>query len=189
MRKLNLFIQVSLDGYFTDAHGDMSWAHKQDTEWDAFAADNASGGGAHLFGRVTYEMMASFWPTPAGRAANPAVAEHMSRAPKFVCSRTLSATSWQNSTLLKGELASEVGRLKREAGPDITILGSGSIVSQLTQAGLIDAYQMVIVPVALGAGRTIFEGLAQRQGFSLVRTRSFKNGNVVLWYEREQAKR
>jgi dihydrofolate reductase len=189
MRKLKVFIQVSLDGYFTDAHGDMSWAHRQDAEWDAFAADNASGGGALLFGRVTYEMMASFWPTPAGRAANPVVAEHMGLRPKFVCSRTLSAASWQNTTLLKGELVSEVGRVKREAGPDIVILGSGSIVAQLSQARLIDAYQMVIVPIALGGGRTIFEGLEQRQSLSLVRTRSFKNGNVVNWYEREQTER
>src|SRR5262245_1291097 len=117
MRRLVAFEQVSIDGFFADARGDMSWAHKQDPEWDAFAAGNAKGGGALLFGRVTYEMMASFWPTPAARERNAQVAEGMNQARKYVVSRSLATPSWHNTTLLKGELLSEVRRLKGEPGP------------------------------------------------------------------------
>src|SRR6187402_2430725 len=104
MRKIVAFEQVSLDGFFVDARGDMNWAHKQDAEWNAFAASNASGGGALLFGRVTYEMMAGFWPTPMAMKSMPEVAEGMNNLPKFVASRTLDQVSWKNTTLLKGDL-------------------------------------------------------------------------------------
>ena len=74
MRKLGVFESISLDGFFTDATGDMSWAHTQDPEWNAFVSGNASGGGALLFGRVTYQQMASFWPTPQAAQMLPEVA-------------------------------------------------------------------------------------------------------------------
>src|SRR6185295_15364577 len=131
MRKLGMFMQLSLDGYFADAMSDMSWAHKQDEEWNAFASANASGGGALLFGRVTYQMMASFWPTPAAAQTMPAVAEGMNAMPKYVASRTLKEATWRNTQIIKGDLVAEVRTLKQQAGPDITILGSGSIVAQL----------------------------------------------------------
>src|SRR5260221_4800620 len=97
MRKLIVFNQVTLDGYVADTSGDMSWAHKQDPEGTAFVADNAGGGGVLLFGRVTYEMMASYWPTPQAMKALPAVAEGMNRLPKVVFSRTLDKVSWRNT--------------------------------------------------------------------------------------------
>lgn len=183
MRKLSAFDNVSLDGYFVDGRGDMSWAHKQDAEWSAFTSENASGGGALLLGRVTYEMMASFWPAPAAAAMNPVVAEGMNRMPKVVFSRTLESAAWQNTRLVKGDLVSEVRKLKAEPGPDMVILGSGSIVSQLSQARLIDEYQVVVHPIALGRGRTLFEGLESRLNLTLKRTRAFGNGCVVLWYQ------
>src|SRR5688572_9713524 len=124
MPRLSAFEQVSLDGFFVDAGGDMSWAHKQDPEWNEFAASNASGGGALLFGRVTYEMMASFWPTPAAKQSLPVVAEGMNNMPKVVFSRTLKKASWKNTRLVKGDLAAEVRTMKREPGPDMAILGS-----------------------------------------------------------------
>lgn len=183
MRKLIAFEQVSLDGFFVDGKGDMSWAHKQqDPEWNAFVAGNASGDGALLFGRVTYEMMASFWPTPMAMESMPAVAEGMNRMPKLVFSRTLEQVSWKNTTLLKGDLAAQVRRLKGEPGPGIAILGSGSIVSQLAQAGLIDELQIVVNPIVLGQGRTLFEGVEQKIALKLVQSRAFGNGNVVLSY-------
>jgi dihydrofolate reductase len=83
----------------------MSWAHKQDPEWNESAASNASGNGALLFGGVTYEMMAGFWPTPAARETAPEVAEGMNSMPKVVFSRTLKKASWKNTTLLKGDPA------------------------------------------------------------------------------------
>ena len=183
MRKVVAFEQVSLDGYFADENGDMSWAHKQDPEWNAFAASNASGGGALLFGRVTYELMASFWPTPAAFEMDPVVAEAMNSMPKVVFSRTLKQASWKNTTLAKGDIASAVRKMKHESGPDMAILGSGSIVSQLAQAGLIDEFQIVVIPIVLGQGKTLFAGVTGRFPLTLINTRPFGNGNVVLSYE------
>jgi dihydrofolate reductase len=185
MRKLHVFDSISIDGFFTDAKGDMRWAHnpKPDPEWDAFGASNARGGGVLLFGRVTYEMMASFWPTAQAKASMPVVAERMNQLPKVVFSRTLGRADWTNTTVLPGDLATEVKKMKREPGDDLTILGSGSIVSQLTQLGLIDAYQIVVVPVILGRGRTLFEGVERRLGLKRTGSRSFDNGNVVMTYE------
>jgi dihydrofolate reductase len=183
MRKVHVFDNISLDGFFTDANGDMSWAHKRDEEWNTFASGNASGGGELLFGRVTYEMMAAFWPTPQAAQMLPKVAEGMNAMRKTVFSRTLDAVTWQNTTLVKGDLVTEVRRLKQQPGADMVILGSGSIVSQLTQARLIDGYQIVLNPIVLGKGRTLFETVANLMSLTLTKTRAFKNGNVVMWYE------
>lgn len=183
MRRLAAFELVSLDGYFADVNGDMSWAHKQDPEWNAFVGGNASGGGALLFGRVTHQMMASFWPTPAAMERAPVVAEGMNSMPKVVFSRTLDRAAWQNTKLVKGDLAAEVRKLKNEPGPDMAILGSGSIVSQLAQAGLIDELQIAVNPIVLGKGKTLFEGVKEKLALKLIKTRAFGNGNVVLYYE------
>lgn len=185
MARLSVFNSVSLDGYFSGDGGDLSWAHSapQDAEWQAFVNGNAGGDGPLLFGRITYDMMAAFWPTPAAAQQMPEVAAGMNRLPKFVCSRSMKASPWQNTTVLNGDLLSEVQRLKQRPGGDITILGSGTIVSQLAQAGLVDAYQYVLVPVILGKGRTMFEGVTSRPVLKPTKTRVFGNGNVVLWYE------
>lgn len=182
MRKLAAFEQVSLDGYFVDAKGEMSWAHKQDAEWNAFAAGNASGGGMLLFGRVTYDMMASFWPSSMAFERMPQVAEGMNNLRKVVFSRTLHQASWRNTTLVKADLLESVRAMKNEEGPDMAILGSGTIVSQLASAGLIDEFQMVVNPIVLGRGRTLFEGVTEPIRLELVRARPFSNGNVVLYY-------
>jgi dihydrofolate reductase len=182
MRRLSVFNNVSVDGYFCDAQGDMSWAHKQDAEWEAFTSANASGGGVLLFGRITYELMASFWPTPEALEAWPVVAERMNSLPKVVFSNSLAQPSWQNTDLVSGDIESFVENMKREPGPDIVIMGSGTIVAQLTDARLIDAYQIVVTPIVLGSGRTMFEGVKEKVPLRLTGTRAFDNGNVVLWY-------
>jgi dihydrofolate reductase len=183
MRRLTVFNSVSLDGYFSDSHGDMSWAHRQDAEWGAFVSGNASGGGLLVFGRVTYDLMAGYWPTAAALQGNPVVAEQMNNLPKIVFSRTLDRASWNNTKLIKGDIVAATRQLKREPGPDMVILGSGSIVAQLTDARLIDEYQIVLCAVVLGGGRTMFQGVKQKQDLSLKKARPFSNGNVVLWYE------
>ena len=188
MRKIMAFEQVSLDGFFVDAKGDMSWAHKQDAEWTAFTAGNASGNGALLFGRKTYDMMAGFWPSPMAMQAMPEVAEGMNRLTKFVVSRTLESASWRNTTVIKGDLVTSIGELKKSDGPDLVILGSGSIVSQLSAAGLIDEFQIIVNPLVLGQGRTLFEGVREKLPLKLIKTRAFSNGNVILYYE-SQAQR
>src|SRR5690242_19247936 len=106
MRKLLVFNHISLDGYFTDSKGDMSFARndKPDPEWDAFVSGNASNGGMLVFGRVTYQMMASFWPTPAAAQSMPDVAERMNNLPKVVFSRTLQDASWENTRLVRDML-------------------------------------------------------------------------------------
>jgi dihydrofolate reductase len=184
MRRLVVFNSVTLNGYFTGKNGDLSWAHKDgDPEWNDFVSGNASGSGPLLFGRVTYEMMVSFWPTPAGMESFPEVAKGMNSAPKIVFSRTLDKVSWNNTKLVKGDLVTEVRKLKKESGEPITILGSGSIVSQLTQAGLIDEYQFVVNPIVLDEGRSMFDGVKKSVTLKQTATRTFGNGNVLLSYE------
>lgn len=183
MRTITVFNSVSLDGYFTDERGDMSWAHKNDPEWQAFTAENAGGGGELLFGRVTYEMMRSHWPTPEARKANATVADAMNNLPKVVFSKTLEKTDWKNTRIIKGDIAAAVRRMKEESGPPMVLMGSGTIVSQLTSARLVDEYQVIVVPLVLGRGRTMFEGVKEKVALKLKKTRPFKNGNVVLWYE------
>jgi dihydrofolate reductase len=185
MRKLIVFNHVSLDGYFVDSNNDMSWAKAdhQDAEWNGFVSGNASGEGALVFGRITYELMASFWPTPFAIENMPAVAEGMNRLPKVVFSKTLDQASWSNTTLIKGDPATEMRRMKEGAGEDMVILGSGGIVSQLAQEGLIDEYQIVVNPIILGKGRTMFDGVKEKLSLKLTKTRAFGNGNVLLCYE------
>ncbi|HEU5217813.1 MAG TPA: dihydrofolate reductase family protein [Gemmatimonadales bacterium] len=183
MRKLIVFNMVSLDGYFTDAKGDMSWAHKSDPEWNEFVAGNARGGGELVFGRVTYEMMASFWPTPQALQVAPTVAAQMNQLPKVVFSKSLEKASWTNTRLIKGDLAAETRKLKSEPGDDMVIMGSGTIVAQLSQERLIDEYQVIVSPLVLGQGRTMFEGVQDRLGLKLTNTRSFGNGCVALYYQ------
>jgi dihydrofolate reductase len=188
MRKLVVFNTVTLDGYFAGEDGDISWAHTdaQDAEWNDFVAGNAGGDGLLLFGRITYEMMVGYWPTPLAAENDPVVAERMNTLPKIVFSRTLDEVSWQNTRLVKSNMVAEVHKLKNEAGPDMTILGSGTIISQLAAAGLIDEYQIVMAPVVIGRGRTMFAGLPENLPLKLTKTRAFNNGNVLLRYEPAQ---
>jgi dihydrofolate reductase len=185
MRKLIVFNHVTLDGYFVNGSGDFSWARhgNDDAEFSAFVAENAKGGGQLVFGRLTYELMASYWPTATADQHDPAVARQMNSLPKVVFSRTLEKATWNNTRLLKGDLVAEVRKLKSEAGPGMCILGSGSIVAQLAATGVIDEYQMVMDPVALGKGRSMFEGLQKKLDLKLAKSRVFRNGKIYLCYE------
>jgi dihydrofolate reductase len=111
------------------------------------------------------------------------VAEAMNNLPKVVFSRTLDKAPWKNTTLVKGDIAAAVRKMKNEPGPGMAILGSGSIVSQLAQAGLIDEFQIVVNPIVLGRGKTLFDGVNEKLPLKLIKTRAFRNGNVVLYYE------
>jgi len=183
MRKLVVFNMVSLDGFFVDGKGDMSWAHKNDAEWNAFVNENASGNGVLVFGRITYQLMASYWPTPMALQNSPVVAKGMNDMPKIVFSRTLDNASWSNTKLVQGDLAAETRKLKKEPGPDMVILGSGSIVSQLAQQNLVDEYQIALRPIVLGNGRTMFEGVQEKLNLKLTKSRTFGNGTVFACYQ------
>ena len=183
MRKLVVFNQVSVDGYFVDNHHDMSWAKQDaDDEFNRFTSDRASSGGVLLFGRVTYELMAGFWPTRQAAQSLPIVAERMNHLPKVVFSRTMKQATWNNTTLVKHDMVGHIRRMKAEPGEGIAILGSGNLVSQLAATGLIDEYEFIVNPLALGAGRTIFEGITNRLCLKLTQSRTFKNGKVFLSY-------
>ncbi len=183
MRKLSSFLMITLDGYYADAQGDMGWAHKSDPEWTAFGVENAKGGGVLLFGRVTYDLMNAYWPTPLARENNPAVAERMNSAPKIVFSKTMTRATWANTQLVGSDIAGAVRKMKDEPGPDMAILGSGIIITQLAEERLIDAFQFVVNPLALGQGKRLFDGIRERLALKLTGTRSFANGNVLLNYE------
>lgn len=190
MRKLIVFNHVSLDGYFVDANDSMSWAktRKDDAEWNAFVEENASGDGPLLLGRKTYELMIRYWPTSLAAQHDTAVADRMNKMPKVVFSKTLDQASWSNTKLVTSDMATEVRKMKEESGDGMTILGSGTLVSQLADEGLIDEYHIVVNPVVLGKGRTMFEGVrgkATQETLALkpTKSRTFGNGCVYLVYE------
>lgn len=185
MRKISVFNNVSLDGYFTDSNSDMSAFHRRsDPEWDKFASDNAKRGqGTLVFGRKTYDMMKAFWPTEAAKQMMPEVADGMTRMEKIVFSRTLKDPGWANARVIPGALAAEVRTLKEGDGAPLLIMGSGQIIAQLTKERLIDSYQIVIWPFILGAGRTMFEGVEGLVDLKKVDEKQFKNGNIVATYE------
>jgi dihydrofolate reductase len=178
-----VFNQVSLDGYFAGPTGDISWTHDgpPDPEMKAWVDGNASGGATLVFGRKTYEMMASFWPTPMAAQQMPVVAKGMNESPKIVFSRTLEKASWSNARVERD--LDELRELKAGDGKPLVILGSGSIVAELTRRGLIDEYQLLVFPIVLGAGRSMFEGV-DRANLKLAQSRTFRNGCVFLTYGR-----
>lgn len=186
MRKLRVFNTVSIDGYYTDANNDYSWAHvgADDPEVREFTKNNAQGRNALVFGRVTYELMKSWWPTPEAAKSMPEVAKGMNAAPKYVFSRTLRAAEWANTTLLSSDPAAEIKRIKESAGPDLTVLGSGTVVAQLTAAGLVDEIQLVVYPMVLGSGKSQFAGVSDRRRWNLSQSRTFQNGRIFVAYTR-----
>ncbi|SDH43850.1 dihydrofolate reductase [Dyadobacter soli] len=182
MGKLIAYNFTTLNGYFKGPDNDISW-HRHGEEESAFSADSLEAKATLLFGRVTYEMMASFWPTPAAIENMPEVAKGMNEAEKIVFSTTLESTDWENTTIIQEDLVEAVRKLKAIPGKVMTILGSGSIIAQLAEARLIDEYQFMIDPVAIGEGTPSFQGLTEKLDLKLVGHRVFKSGVVLLSYE------
>jgi dihydrofolate reductase len=148
----------------------------------ACRAGRASGS-TPLFGRKTYELMKSYWPTDEAKRRMPEVAAGMEAMEKVVFSRSLNEPGWKNARIVKGDVANEVKKLKDGTGNPMLIMGSGSIVSLLTKERLIDSYTMVIWPIVLGAGRTMFEGVEGIVDLKKVDEKTFANGNIVATYE------
>ena len=183
MSKLTIFNFMTLDGYAADRDGDTSWhAHDPTGEGAKLAAERLGQGNTLLFGRKTYEMMASFWPTPMARQQMPDVAAGMNRAEKIVFSRTLGRAAWEHTTLVEEDAVAATARLKREHPRDLTVLGSGSLLRQFADAGLIDELQLMVDPLLLGGGRAIFSGLARPLPLTLVASRPLANGALFLSY-------
>jgi dihydrofolate reductase len=182
MKKLSVFNFLTLNGYYKGANDDISW-HKHGQEEAEFAAEGAQTESILLFGRKTYEMMASYWPTPEAMKNDAAVAEGMNTSEKIVVSRSLSIAKWKNTRILKENMVEEIKKLKKTANKDITVLGSGTIVTQLAEAGLIDVFQFMVDPVVIGEGTPIFKGIGRQLDLKLTDTRTFKSGVVLLNYQ------
>jgi dihydrofolate reductase len=182
MRKVTVFNFITLNGYFKGPKGDISW-HRHGAEENEYAASNLKSGGTLLFGRLTYEMMANYWPTPIAIKNDPIVAAGMNHADKIVFSRTLKKVEWSNTRLVKDNIVEEIRKMKQQPGKDMTVLGSGSIVAQFAEQDLIDEYQIMVDPVVLGRGTSIFKGIKHKLDLKLTGTRTFKSGVVLLSYQ------
>ena len=184
MRKVIVSNLISLDGFIGRANGDIDWFVTNE-EFFEDTPDQLDEADTFLFGRVTYEGMASYWPTQAAISDQPEIAERMNRFAKVVFSKTLDQADWNNSRLVKSDLGAEVARLRQQPGKDMLIFGSGQIVAALTQLGLIDEYRIFLNPVILGSGRPMFAGVTTSPRLRLLATKPLKSGVVALTYAPE----
>lgn len=182
MGRLTSFTFISLNGFFKGPNEDIGW-HRHGGEEAEYSAASLQAENILLFGRLTYDVMASFWPTPMALESLPVVAEGMNKADKIVFSRTMKTATWSNTRVVGGDIAGEVRHMKQTSGKNMTILGSGSIVSQLADAGLIDGFQIMIDPVALAEGMPIFSGIKRKLDLKLTASRTFKSGVLLLDYQ------
>ena len=198
MRRLLAFLAVTADGYHESPDQEFDWHNAPETEDSGYPtasgfrdlddpqADEAD---TLLFGRVTYELMAAYWPTPAAKEAEPRIAARMNDLPKLVASRTLRRAEWANSRLLSGDVAAEVAALKRQPGKDIMILGSSTLTGFLLEHGLVDELRLLVNPIVLGAGRSVLAGVRGRVPLVLTRSTTFGPGNFLLRYEAASSSR
>ena len=190
-----MFNRVTADGYFSGPDGKLDWTVPDD-EADNAGADAISGFDTILFGRRTYDMFEGFWPhavDDASTAQDPhsagrrtpalrAMAVWINEANKLVFSRTRKDVTWKNSRLMGEFDPRAVDALKKQPGKDMIIFGSGSIVSALTQHGLIDEYQFIVNPILLGNGRSLLGGVSKSLKLNLLEVKQYRSGNVMLRY-------
>jgi dihydrofolate reductase len=182
MRKIIFFMLVSLDGYFEGPKHAIDW-HNVDEEFNEFSNAQLESTDLLLFGRVTYELMAGYWPGADAARDDPVTTAAMNRLPKIVFSRTLNGATWQNTRLVKENIGEEVRRLKAQPGKDIFIFGSSDLSLTLIQNNLIDEFRILVNPVVLGKGTPLFKGLQEKLYLHLLKTRTFRNGTVLLCYQ------
>lgn len=180
-RKVYLFMMTSLDGYFEGPNHELDW-HNVDKEFDEFTIEQLNQVGVILFGRRTYEMMASFWPSKYAKETDPIVAGLMNSLPKIVFSRTLDRADWTNTRLVKTGLAEEVASLKGQPGKDIAVFGSSNLCVSLANLDLIDEFRIMINPVILGEGHPLLGGLGRSLRLKTKGERRFRSGNVLIHY-------
>jgi dihydrofolate reductase len=183
MRKVILSNLVSLDGFMAGPNGEIDWfTGVADKEFESYAVDLIDSIDTMLFGRVTYELMAGYWPAATPETDDPRIIEAMNNTRKVVFSNTLGKVDWKNSRLVKGDAAEETAKLKEQSGRDMVIYGSGGIVSALAPKGLIDDYRIFVAPIVLGKGKPLFDCVDTRIRLELLETKSFRSGMVVLRY-------
>lgn len=183
MRKLIMWNMVTLDGFF---EGEKPWEidwheYVWGPELERFSLDQTSTADTLLFGRRTYEGMASYWATAKGQ-----IADFMNRVAKVVFSRTLDRADWNNTRLVKENAAEEVEKLKRQPGGDILVFGSANFSATLTEHGLIDEYRLGMNPLVLGGGNPLFKSGQQRMRMRLLEATPLQSGCVILRYARAE---
>jgi dihydrofolate reductase len=192
-----MFNWVTADGYFAGPDGNLEWV-VPDEEQAKAAAESIPGFDTVLFGRRTYELFEGFWrqavedsntapdPHRPGRRSREhrAIAIWLNEVTKLVFSRTLKDVTWRNSRLLHELDPREIEIMKSQPGKDMIVFGSGSIVSQLTQHGLIDEYQFVVCPILLGSGRPLLSGVSKSLRLNLLEAKAYQSGDVMLRYAR-----
>ena len=178
----NLF---SLDGFFQGAKSwDLGWHESVwGDELERLSIDQLKSADMLLFGRVTYEGMAGYWPSAKGE-----VADRMNNIRKVVFSRTLEKASWNNTKLVKGNAAEEVAKLKEQSGKDLFIFGSANLSSTLMRHHLIDEYRLCLAPIVLGAGTPLFKASPETMKLKLIEARPLKSGGVILRYDFEETR-
>jgi dihydrofolate reductase len=166
---------MSLDGFFEGPNRQLDW-HVVDEEFFAYAVEMLGSVDTILFGRTTFDMMAAYWP----KTPSDPIADKMNGLRKIVFSNTLNSTDWAHSTIVSGDAAVEVARLKTLPGMDMVILGSARLASSLLRAGFIDEYRVIVNPVILGSGNRLFPNFENRVSMQLSGVRPFASGNVML---------
>ncbi len=182
MRKLFLFMMVSLDGYFEGEGHDLSWHNAKNEEFKRLVKAQNVRTDAILMGHNTYRLMASYWSAPMGMKDDPQTARFMTATPKFVAARRPFAPGWKNVTVLDGNATAKVKALKRTKGGDIAMFGSNKLCVGLMAAGLVDECRLMVNPVALGGGTPLFDGIKKPPRFKLAGCRTYRSGNVMLTY-------
>ena len=179
-------MMVSLDGYFEAPGHDLSW-HHVDEEFNNFAIAQLKEADTILFGRRTYELMESYWPTKQGLEDDPEVAHLMNETLKIVVSQNLKNVKeteiWKHVRLINGNVRDEITRLKEEKGRDIILMASSNLCVSLLEWGLLDEIRVMINPIVIGKGTPLFQGLKNKVNFQLTNSRNFANGNVLLTYQ------
>jgi dihydrofolate reductase len=179
MRKLIIWDMVTVDGFFEGPDRDISWFVFEE-ELENYIRETQEKADTLIFGRVTYELMAAYWPSEQGW-----IADFMNKIEKVVFSRTLKSADWNNTKLFNGNVAEEVSKLKTRDGGDIFVFGSADLTATLMEHGLIDEYHLGINPVILGRGTPLFKGGPNRIPLKHLETRTLKSGVVILHYAPE----
>jgi dihydrofolate reductase len=181
MRKLFTFNMVTLDGFFEGPNGEIDWHNADNEEFNDFAIEQMSSVDTLVFGRKTYQMMASFWPTEIAVQSDPIIADLMNRMSKVVFSRTLEAVDWNNTRLIHENADQEIRKLKMQPGKDLAIFGSANLISTILDE--IDEHRVMVNPILLGGGTPLFKHTPERTRLALVSSRIFQSGNVLLNYQ------
>lgn len=184
MGSVIMFNLVSLDGYFEGINHDIRW-HQVDEEFNQFSIQQLKKAEGLIFGRLTYQLMANYWPKKQAIESDPIVAGLMNSLPKYVFSKTLKRVEWNNSQLMQGTAEEALIRLKNQSAKDLFIFGSANLSGVFTKKGLIDEYRLMVNPIVLGNGTPLFKDNSGWLKMKLLRTKIFGNGNILLSYQAE----